>query len=641
MFQNLFQPLKINSCTISNRLAVTAMVAEYCNSDGTLTERFMRYHEEKAKGGWGLIITEDFAVSMHGRGFEHIGGLWDASQRKGHEEFTSRIHKYDCKVFAQIYHAGRQSTHLVNGGKQIVAPSSIPCPWKREIPRALTVPEIKQIVADFGNAAKMAQECGYDGIEVHAAHGYLLAEFMSHYANKRTDIYGGCLDNRLRIIHEVIDEIRVRVGRDYPVIIRFSANEGVLGGREIAESRLLTKCFEEWGFDALNVSSGVYGDVTTKGTIASNYMNHAFLAPYTEEIRKIVHIPVILVNRINDPSMADQLIETGKADIIGMGRGSLADPFLPAKAKNGETGSIRYCVGCLQGCAAMPEGGITCLVNPSLGREYKLNYSVTEHPKKVYIAGGGPGGLQAARTAALKGHKVTLFEKQDFLGGQLLSAAFPPGKGELSTYIVWLGNELERLGVDIRMLTPLTKAIVYTDKPDSVIVATGGTAIVPPIKGIDKPHVKLAEDVLLGRVEVGNKIVVAGGGEVGGETASFLATQERGSITIVEMLPAILSEMMSVQRIQLMYYLKEQNVFQQTGTKVIEIKDDEVIVENKNGRFGIEADTVILALGYKPCNALVTELSDADCEVLSIGGAVKTGNALIASREGFDVSMRL
>lgn len=289
----------------------------------------------------------------------------------------------------------------------------------------------------------------------------------------------------------------------------------------------------------------------------------------------------------------------------------------------------------------MPEGGVTCLVNPSLGREYELDYSLVENPKKVYIAGGGPAGLQAARTAALKGHKVTLFEKQDYLGGQFRSAAFPPGKGELATYTAWLTNELKKLNVAVHYNTLLTKEIVAADKPDTVIVATGGVANIPPIKGINKPHVKLAEDVLLGKTEVGDKIVIAGGGEVGGETASHLATQQCGSITIVEMLPTILTEMMGVQKAQLMNYLRDLGVKHYTSTKVLEIKDASVVVEGKNGIFDIEANTVILALGYKPCHTLADELADFDCEVITIGGANKTSNALTASREGFDAGMDL
>jgi NADPH-dependent 2,4-dienoyl-CoA reductase/sulfur reductase-like enzyme len=341
--------------------------------------------------------------------------------------------------------------------------------------------------------------------------------------------------------------------------------------------------------------------------------------------------------------MADQIIEMGKADFIGMGRGSLADPDLPNKAKRGDLTSIRYCIGCLQGCTgsltASPEGRMACLVNPSLGREWKIDYTPVSSPRSVLIIGGGPGGLEAARTAAIKGHKVSIYEKRGFLGGQFVSAAYPPCKGELATYIAWLRNELDKLGVKIHLNTEVTKELVQKEKPDAVIVATGGNPVKPPIKGIDKPHVIFAEDALLGRAAAGNNIVIAGGGEVGGETAAHLAMQER-QVTIVEMLPTILIELDSCNRFCLMNILDEYEVKQYTKTKVIEILDDGVVVENSTGQFTIPADTVVLALGYKPDDKLAKELKEYD-NVTVIGGAVKTANALQAAREGFDTGIGL
>jgi len=642
MFKHLFSPIKINRCEIPNRLMVTAMVANYCNEDGTATDRYIRYHEEKAKGGWGLIVTEDYAVSEHAMGYRNIAGLWNDQQIEGHKRLTDTIHKYDSKIFAQIYHAGRQTVSMVNGGVQPVAPSAIPCPWMRSLPHELTIPEIEQIVKDFGSCALRAQKAGFDGVEVHAGHGYLLAEFMSHYVNKRTDKYGGCLDNRLRFIREIYEAIRSLVGKDFPITIRFSAAEGFVGGLEISEARVLATVFEEMGFDALHVSSGAYGDYNKGGVITPMYVEHAWVAKYAEEIKKIVKIPVITVHRINDPRMAENILTMGKADIIGMGRGSLADPFLPEKAQKGDLASIRYCIGCMQGCVGKIFAGdsMTCLVNPSLGREGELDYSKVDVPKTVYVAGGGPGGMEAARTAAIRGHKVILFEKANHLGGQFRSAAYPPGKGELATYTAWLINELNKLNVEIRMNTELTKSIVIAGKPDTVVIATGGTPSMPPIKGIDKPHVKMAEDVLVGNVPTGDKIVVAGGGEVGCETAAHLALQQR-EVTLIEMLPQILLEMFIVNRKYVKALLKEYEVEVHTKTKVCEITDSQVIVEGPKGQLAIDADTVVIALGYSPDQKLAVELADTGCEIITVGGAVKTSNALVASREGFDAGMAI
>jgi 2,4-dienoyl-CoA reductase-like NADH-dependent reductase (Old Yellow Enzyme family)/thioredoxin reductase len=639
MFTNLFSEKKINQCVIPNRLAVTAMVTNLCNADGTTTDRYIAYHEAKAKGGWGLIITEDYAVNEHAMGYQYIGGLWNDKQIESHKRLTDAVHKYDSKIFAQIYHAGRQSSSVVNGGIQPVAPSAIPCPWCREMPRELTIQEIEKIVEEFGDCALRVRKSGFDGTEIHGAHGYLIAQFMSPYANKRADKYGGCLDNRLRFVKEVYENIRSKVGKDFPVTIRFSADEAIQGGRDISEARVLAKLFAEWGIDALHISTGVYGS-HNKGIVSPMYVPHAWTVDYAAEIKKIVTIPVFTVNRINDPRIAEEILEMGKADFIGMGRGSLADPDLPNKAKRGDLTSIRYCIGCLQCIGSLFLGGpLVCLVNPSLGREWEIDYTPASTSKSVLIIGGGPGGLEAARPAAIKGHRVSLYEKRGYLGGQFVSAAYPPCKGELATYIAWLRNELDKLGVKIHLNTEVIKELVQKEKPDAVIVATGGIPVKPPIKGIDKPHVVFAEDALLGKAVTGNNIVIAGGGEVGGETAAHLAMQER-QVTIVEMLPRILMELDTVNGFNLMKILNEYEVKQYTGTKVIEIMDDGVVVENSTGQFTIPADTVVLALGYKPDDKLVKELKGFD-NVTVIGGAVKTANALQATREGFDSGIGL
>ncbi len=641
MFDKLFSPIKINQCEIPNRLAVTAMVANYCNEDGTASDKYIAYHEAKAKGGWGLIITEDYAVNEHAMGYKYIGGLWNDGQIESHKKLTDAVHKYDSKIFAQIYHAGRQSGSLVNGGVQPMAPSAIPCPWLREMPRELTIAEIEQIVEDFGDTALRAKKAGFDGVEVHAAHGYLIAQFLSPYVNKRTDKYGGNFDNRTRFLKEIYENIRAKVGKDFAVTVRLSVVEDMPGGRDMAESRILAKLIEEWGFDALHVSCAVYGD-HNRQIVSPMYVSHAWQADLAAEIKKIVNIPVFTVNRINDPRMAESLLEMDKADIIGMGRGSLADPDLPNKAKAGDLQSIRYCIGCLQGCTgALYVGGpITCLVNPSLGEEYKLDYSKVENPKSVLIAGAGPGGLEAARAAAMKGHSVSIYEKREFLGGQFRSAAYPPSKGELANYTTWVTNELEKLGVNIYLNTEVTKELILDKKPDVVIAATGGNPLVPPIKGIDKAHVVTAEDVLLGNVSVGDKIVVAGGGEVGSETAAHLGMQQR-EVSIVEMRSAICMDLDGVNKYYLKKILNEYEVGAYVNTKVVEILDDGVIVENSQGQFTLAAETVVLALGYKPNNGLTEQLKEIHHNVITIGGALKTGNALDAIKEGFDVGISL
>lgn len=641
MLDNLFKEGKIGNCEIKNRLVVTAMVTNYCSEDGKATERYIQYHEEKAKGGWGLIITEDYAIDEHSMGYKYIPGLYNDEQIPSHQEFTKRIHQYGTKVFAQIYHAGKQTHSGVNGGVQPMAPSAIPCPWCREQPREMTVEDIHQVVASFGSCARRVKESGFDGIELHAGHGYLLAQFMSPYINKRTDEYGGCLDNRMRIIKEVMDAMRAEVGPDFPIIIRFSAVEDMPGGRDMAETRVIAKLLEEWGFDGLHISAGVYGDYN-KGIVSPMYVGHAWTVDYAEEVKKIVNIPVITVNRINDPRMADGVIAMGKADFVGMGRGSLADPELPNKAQAGNISDIRFCIGCLQGCTgALYYGGpVTCLVNPSVGLEYKTDYSKVENPKNIAVIGAGPAGLTTAITAARRGHNVTLYEAKDKTGGQFISAAYPPCKGDFTTFVSWANKQLKAYNVNVILNTEATVDMIKAGNYDEVVVTTGGTPIVPPIKGIDLPHVKLAEDVLVGKVAAGDNCIIAGGGEVGCETATHLGMVEKGA-TIVEMKPVLMEELDSVNKEFLTGVMNRFHVNSFVNTKVLEIKENSVLVETPEGQKELPCDCVVLAMGYKPNTKLADELEAAGIAIHKIAGAVKTSNALIANKEGFELGMKL
>ena len=640
MLKKLFIPHKIGNCVIPNRLVVTAMVVDYNNEDGTATDRFIKYQEEKAKGGWGLIITEDYAVNEHAKGYLRIGGLYKDEQIPSHKRLTDSIHNYDTKIFCQIYHAGRQATHFVNGGVQPNAPSAIPCPLCRELPHEMTQEEIRTVICQFGDTALRAKKANFDGVEVHAAHGYLLAEFLSPYANKRVDEYGGNFENRSRILREVMADIRSKVGPDFPVIVRVSGDEDMEGGRTIAETRELAILIEELSFDAIHVSSSVYSNYC-RGIIASMYVNHGWTVDFAAEIKKLVSIPVITVNRINDPKMADSILRSDKADFIGMGRGSLADPYLPKKAQSGDFESIRYCIGCLNCAIGLFMGnGVSCMVNPELGHEYEIDKTPVAEPKKVMVVGAGPGGLEAGMIAAKRGHNVTIYDKRNDIGGQFKSAAYPPYKGELATFTSWLRNELKKLDVDIKLNTEVTEELIRLEAPDSVILATGGIPVKPNIKGIDLPHVVFAEDVLLGKVPTNDIVVVCGGGEVGGETAAALAMAEK-KVDIVEMLPDILSELVGSLVIDLKNILKKYGVTSHTNAKVIEITDHSVLCEGADGRFSLPAATVVLAFGYKPYNPLEEKAKEHCREVYTIGGAVKTSNAMVAIKEGYGIGFKL
>ena len=644
MFTKLFSPMKIGHCTIPNRLVVPAMVTNFCTEDGMITDRFVRYLEEKAKGGWGLIITEDYAVNPNAKGYRFIPGLYNDAQLEGNRKLTETIHRYDSKIFCQIYHPGRQSTHFVNGGVQPIAPSATMDPLLQEMPREMTVEEIHGVVADFASCAKRCKEAGFDGIEIHAAHGYLISEFLSPYTNKRVDQYGGCFENRARFLDEVYAAIRKEVGADFPVTVRISVNEYLLGGRTEAESFVLARHCEELGFDAIHVSNGMYASPALRQIIALMFSEHAFNMQGAQQIKELVHIPVILTNRINDPRMADTLLMMNKADFIGMARGSLADPFLPVKAQQGHLSNIRYCIGCLQGCEQkLFEGtSITCLVNPRIGLEYESELAPVEDPKKVLVIGGGPGGLMAAETAARRGHQVTVYEKKADLGGQFKSAAYPIGKGELSTFISSVRQNLVDMQVPIHLNTEVTAELLQAEKPDAIIIATGATPLMPRIPGIDGSHVATAEDVLLGNVTVpSGPVVVCGGGEVGGEVAQFVA-ESHPDVTILEMQPDILNDMMVFTRRCLLSYLKDAQVRVLTHAKVQKIEDDKVTYLDQAGQsVSLPATTVISAFGYRDYNPLEAAARSVCENVQVIGGAVKAGNALTAIAEGYKAALDL
>ena len=634
--EKLFTPYKIGNCEISNRLVVPPMVVNMNPDHGKASEQFIRYHEEKAKGGWGLIITEDYRVSEHAGGYPHIGGLYEDEQIPSHRRFTDIIHQYDSKVFCQIYHAGRQANANVNGGVQPVSCSPIPCAWNKEIPRELTIDEIKQIVDDFGRTAANVVKAGFDGVEIHAAHGYLIHQFLSPNSNKRVDEYSCTYENRARFLREVMESVRKAVGPDFPVQVRVSAAEFADGGRTMFESHQIFRDIEAWGANSIHVTYGMYGTRSSVGSVSSFYQSHGWNVGFAAEVKKLVDIPVITVGRISDPMMADEIIATGKADFISMGRQSLTDPHYPSKVKNGQWGEIRQCIGCLQGCTASTYQGVPvyCLVNPELGHEFETDYSPAPIRKKVFIAGGGVAGMEAARGAAIKGHEVHLYESAEQLGGQFVAAAYPPFKGEFATYPSWLLRKLKMSGVNIHSQTPLTKELVLEQKPDKVIIATGAKPVIPGIPGVSLPNVVLAEDVLRGRCGTGLNVLVAGGGMVGAETASFLATQSKESVSIVEMRHEIGMDMAAGIRDDLKDVLNKHFVVIMTDTKVLSITEQGVKLHNRDGEFLYPCDTVVLAVGTVSNNQLSEELKDV-CETVTVGDAKEARKAVQATREGF------
>lgn len=638
-FKKLSEPIKFGSVEIKNRFIVSPMVMNCCNEDGTATDTFIAYHEEKAKGGWGLIVTEDYAVDPTGRTYQYIPGLWRDEQIPSHKELTDRVHAAGAKIFAQIFHGGRQTEEWITG-EPVWAPSPIPCPVKKAMPHEMTTEEVDEMIEKFGDAALRAKKAGFDGVQIHGAHGYLVCEFASHYSNKRVDKYGGNLINRMRFPVEIVKNIRKKCGSDFAIDYKISGEERTMGGTNIQDTKAMAIMLEEAGIDSLNVSVGVYETWFTQ--VPPSVMGHGWLSDYAEEIKSVVNIPVTTVGRVNDPYVAEGIIRSGKADACYMGRASLADPHMPNKALKGCVEDIITCIGCLQGCTEQIDAGFKggCTLNPRTVREMETALKPAPTKKKVYVAGGGPSGAEAAIVLARRGHDVTLFEKKNRLGGMYGSAAIPPWKGEISAFIVWQRTQLEKLGVAVKYNTVLTKEMVEEGKPDTVVIATGSNPWVPPFEGKDQDFVVGAVDVLEGRKDIGGSIAVIGGGLVGGETANFLASHGN-KVTIIEMDSEILREEPGNMKKFLLESYQQRGVAIYTDAKVEKIVGDgsvSVSCGDKAQELG-PFDYVVTAVGMRADQTLLNELEGTGIPIVKVGDSNKPGNALDAIRDGYLFAM--
>ena len=620
MLENLFSPFTIRGKVIKNRLVVGPMVTNYCDSEGKATEKFVEYLAERARGGFGMIITEDYAVDPMGKGFKFLPGLWNDDQIEGHKQVPARAHEHGAVILAQIYHCGRQTSEAVIGAKPF-APSAINCPFSpNDIPIPLTIAQIKEIVEKFGDTALRAKKCGYDGVEIHGAHGYLVAEFMSPYVNKRVDCYGGNLANRMRFPLEIVENIRRKCGDDFIIDFRISADEFVEGGRTIEDTKAIAMMLESAGVDLLHVSAGTYATVDC--IIPPAYVRRAWIADLAKDVKSVVNIPVMVVGRINDPIVADSIIKSGKADFAVMSRQSIVDPHLPNKAKEGKFEDIRRCIACNVGCIGLllQNLQIKCALNPQMGLEHNGEREKVKAPKKIAVVGAGPAGLQAAIELAQVGHKVDVYEKAAQPGGTLRIAAIPPSKQELASFINWQMNQADKLGIKIHFDTEVSASTFKSGDVDEIVVANGSNAVVPKIPGVDLPHVVMASDVLDGKANVGQNVVVLGGGQAGCETANHLVLNMK-SVAIVEMTAAVASAEELTNRWHILRSLDKHKVKIYTGTTVTEIAAGCVKAKQGDDVVCLPADSVVIAAGAKPDGALADGLKAAGFAVHVIGDA--------------------
>jgi len=632
-FEKLFQPIRINQMTLTNRVVLPAMGNNYGSDAGFVTEQQIDYYAERAKGGAGLLITEMVSIDspVGQRGAQQLR-IDDDKYIPNFRKLTEQIHKAGSKMAMQLCHAGL----LAASDKfllQTVAPSPVEH-FGQKVTKELSTAEIEEIINHFVQGAIRAKAANFDGVEVHAAHSYLLAHFLSPYFNKRKDDFGGSVENRARILIEIISSIRQSVGLTYPIWCRMNGIEyGLEGGQTLDQSKQIARMAEKAGCDAIHVSAGGYGSYYgyNRAQMGQPRGNMAELAA---EIKKVIGIPVIAVGRI-DLQLGEQLLREGKADLIAIGRGHIADPHLLKKASEGRFDEIRPCLSC-NVCVddlTMLDVTLHCSVNACVGQERACKITKAAKIKNVLIAGGGPAGMEAAITATLRGHKVIIYEQQSQLGGKLIFAATPPHKDEIGPFKDYLVSQVKKSGIQVELGKKVTLSVIKKLQPDVLVLAAGSLPLFPKIPGIQCPNVILAEEVLSGR-ETGQKVIVIGGGLVGCETAEFLAQQKK-SVTIVEMLAEIATGVGHSFKAGLVNRLSASGVTMLTGMQCQKITANSAVVAGKSGdEQPINADTIVLAVGAKPNGELAKTAAATVPEIYVVGDCLEPRRIINAIGEG-------
>lgn len=636
-YPHLFSRKSIRNMELKNRIILPAMGTKMNEPGGFVSQRLIDYHVARAKGGCGLNTVE--VTTVHPTAAtDDSPAIYDDKFIPGMTQLADSIREAGGKSCLQLWHGGK----VANNPNQV---SSSPVAFEgvAMVPRELATSEVPEMVQAYADAAARAKQAGFDSVEYHAGHGYLPQQFLSPAMNFRQDEYGGSWENRTRFPLDCIRAIRKAVGPDFPILMRISAIEDLPNGLTLDDMKAFSVLAEEAGIDAINVSRGVPAGTAIKYEVPPIDLPVGFNVDNASQIKSVVSIPVIAVGRINDPAVADRIIAEGLADFVAIGRAQLADPEFCAKSESGREREIIRCVGCDQGCfdgfvdPRVPF--ISCMFNPSTGREKEYELVPAARPKRVLIAGGGPAGLEAAVTLKRRGHEPILCEKSSMLGGQLYIAGAAPRKEEMAAAAIGMGEAAMREGVDIRLETEVTPELIQELQPDEVILATGSTPLSLQVQGADRAHVVNSHDVLWGTKQPEGNVVIIGGGLVGLEVAELLV--ERGQqVTVVEMRSEVAADLGLLRKICVMESLYGHGVRLLTDSICLSIESDHVIVEQGEQELTLPADYVVLAVGSRSRDkqALIGYLEQASIPYHIVGDAKQARRALNAIWEGAKVA---
>lgn len=640
--KTMFTPLQIAGIQVKNRTFMAPMSLGYESQDGTVNEKMEAYWLRRAQGGVGCIIVDATSVDPNVPYLGNTLCFRDEESIKKYKSFTDKVHEYGCKIIPQITHPGPESVSAFYGIPP-VASSAYPNSMA-QMTRELAKEELPGIVELYAKASKHAQEAGFDGIELHCAHAYmLLGSFLSPLRNKRTDEYGGSLMNRARLLFEVLDAIKKACGKDFPIVLRMSGSERDSQGNTVEDMKRLIPYLEEHGVDCFEISGGTQYERCNKIIPCHGEQEFANLEE-ARIIKAVATKPVITVGKILDAQLAEDVLERGEIDGVVLGRALLADPDFVEKAEAGRFEEIAPCAACGVGCVGeqTKRRPASCVINPLAGRELEFEEKPTEDPKQILVVGAGIGGLAAARILAKRGHQITVLEKENKAGGQLNLACRAPFKQEISKWIVYLLQECDRYGVNIRYGVEANTDVIKAENPDVVILATGAKPVVLPVEG--KESMIQANDVLSGKTPIpGGNVAIIGGGMVGMETAEYILHHARGMarVTLIEMADAIGQGMVPNNLIPTMVRFKEEGVQVITGATVKNIEAGVITVDTKQGEMKYPGFThVVCAVGSKAWNPLYEDVKDT-YETYVIGDAREVAQALEAVQAAYELGYKL